>query len=311
MEHDPKLSTSIRTFARSDPGDWDRLIDIASAADQAGIDRLVVPDHVVFGENLEAYGDPKNGGARGGTQPTGPDGVWLDPLITIAFLAGVTKRVHFGTNILLAALRRPAVLSKMVASLDVLSGGRIYLGVGVGWQREEYEAAGLSFEGRGRLLNHTLEVCQTLWRNGSANYESNELSFSRIHQMPKPVRPGGVPIWVSGTVNDRSMDRLVKFGEGWIPWGPDADDIKDGIARMRSAVSARGRDPGSIGVIGTLETNLAEDRKLDLDRIMSTVPDLREAGVSDFRIYLSPPDGRAAATEYYSEVVTVFRSALK
>ena len=239
MSQAPQLSTGMRTFSAAPTQDWSSLVEVARAADAAGLDRLVMSDHVVFGENLEAYQDPARGGARGGTQPTGPDGAWLDPITTIAHLTAVTTRVRFATNILLAALRRPVVLAKMAATIDVLSGGRLDLGVGIGWQREEYEAAGLSYEGRGRLLDHTIEVCQALWRNERVNFESDELSFSGIHQMPKPTQPGGVPIWTSGTVNSRSMDRLAAYGSGWIPWGDDAADVEGGIERMRRAVSDR------------------------------------------------------------------------
>ena len=87
-----QLSTGLRTFAAEDPGDWSSLVEFARAADEAGIDRLVLSDHVVFGENLDAYGDPANGGSRGGKQPTGPDGAWLDPITTIAHLTAVTTR---------------------------------------------------------------------------------------------------------------------------------------------------------------------------------------------------------------------------
>ena len=304
-----QLSTGLRTFAAEDPGDWSSLVEFARAADEAGIDRLVLSDHVVFGENLDAYGDPANGGSRGGKQPTGPDGAWLDPITTIAHLTAVTTRVRFATNILIAALRRPVVLAKAAATIDVLSKGRLDIGVGVGWQREEYEAAGLSFEGRGRLLNHTIEVCQTLWRNETASYESEELTFSHIHQMPKPTQPGGVPIWVSGTVNGRSMDRLARYGAGWIPWGDDAADVGAGIARMRAAVGDRDRDPGDIGVVGTLAPVRDSEKNLDLAKTMASVPAFRQAGVTDFRINLVAPSGQYALTDYLGEVVAAFRSA--
>ena len=90
----------------------------------------------------------------------------------------------------------------------MLSGGRLDLGVGVGWQREEYDAAGLDFDARGGLLDHSLAVCQTLWREPRASYADDLLAFEHIHQMPKPLRPGGVPVWVSGTVNRRVARRL-------------------------------------------------------------------------------------------------------
>ncbi|HXC38052.1 MAG TPA: LLM class flavin-dependent oxidoreductase, partial [Burkholderiales bacterium] len=155
-----QISMALKAFEAEAPaGGWSHLFAWARAADEAGMDRLAVSDHVVFGEHLEEYARPELGGAKGGTQPTGPDGHWLDPLVALSALAGVTTRVRLCTSILLAALRRPVVLANMAASLDVLSNGRLDLGVGVGWQREEYEAAGLDFEDRGRLLNHTLDVC--------------------------------------------------------------------------------------------------------------------------------------------------------
>jgi alkanesulfonate monooxygenase SsuD/methylene tetrahydromethanopterin reductase-like flavin-dependent oxidoreductase (luciferase family) len=105
----------------------------------------MVSDHVVFGENLEAYADPSVGGASGGRQPTGPDGSWLEPLVVLTAIAATTELIRLGMAILLAVLRRAVVLAKQLATLDVLSGGRVDLGVGVGWQCEEYDAAGLPF----------------------------------------------------------------------------------------------------------------------------------------------------------------------
>ena len=308
MTTQPQLSMMLQTFAAEDPGGWQPLIDLARAADEAGLDRLVLTDHVVFGEHLEAYGDPAKGGARGGVQPTSPDGHWLDPLTTIAHLTAVTTRVRFGTNILLAALRRPVVLAKMAATIDVLSGGRLDIGVGVGWQREEYEAAGLSYDDRGRLLDHTIEVCQKLWREPVASHDGDGLKFSNIHQMPKPLQPGGVPIWVSGTVQPRAMRRLARFGTGWIPWGDDAADVVGGIARMRAAVADLGRDPADLQVVGALPIVRDDHGVPDLGRTMEAVPALLAAGVTDVRVRLPVPDVRAAATEYLTDIVTRFRA---
>lgn len=304
----PQLSMMLTTFSAEDPGDWRHLVDLAQAADAAGVDRLALTDHVVFGENLDAYGDPAKGGIRGGSQPTGPDGLWLEPLATIAHLTAVTTRVRFATNILLAALRRPVVLAKMAATIDVLSGGRLDLGVGVGWQREEYEAAGLSYERRGRLLDHTIEVCQALWQNSATSYDSEGLQFSKIHQMPKPLQSGGVPVWVSGTVNPGAMQRLARFGIGWIPWGDDAADVPGGIARMRAAVAELGRDPADIQIMGSLPVVPSARDVPDLERTMAAVPALLAAGVTDVRVRLPVPGERDAATEYLADVVSRFRA---
>ena len=309
MKDKPYLSLQLRTFASEEPESWSPVIDQAVAADRAGIGKVVVSDHVVFGENLDAYADPTLGGVAGGKQPTGPDGSWLDPLTVLSVIAGRTSKIRLGTNILLAALRRPAVLAKSVATLDVLSGGRVDLGVGVGWQKEEYEACGLDFSSRGRLLDHTLEVCQLIWAEEKADYDAPELTFSSIHAMPKPLQKPGVPLWVSGTVNKHSMARLAKFGSGWIPWGQDAVNISKGIEAMRNEVSALGRDPSSIAVVGTLPIAREEDG-INMSATMESVPSLVASGVTDFRAYLPIPTGVEEATDYLSGVVERFREVV-
>jgi probable F420-dependent oxidoreductase len=271
------------SFAAEDPGSWEAVLEQGRAADEAGIDRVVVSDHVVYGENLEAYSRPEVGGVSGGKQPTGPDGHWLEPLTVLSVLCGRTKQVRLGTNILQAALRRPAVLAKSLATLDVLSGGRVDIGVGVGWQREEYEACGLPFEGRGKLLDETLEVLQTLWTEQRASHSGATLKFEAIHMNPKPRQAGGVPLWISGRLNANVARRLARFGSGWIPWGDEAADLANSIPKMRDMVAAAGRDPSGIGVVGNLRIERDADGAIDLDRTMAPVPALVEAGVTDFR----------------------------
>ena len=305
----PQLSMPLLNFASTDQGTWQHLRERARIADVAGIDRLVVSDHVIYGEDLDAYSKPEVGGVAGGKQPTGPDGLWLEPLTLLSVLAGITTHVRLGTNILLAALRRPVVLAKTAATLDVLSGGRLDIGVGVGWQREEYVAAGLDFDGRGRLLDHSLEVCQELWRNQRAAYSSPELSFDAIHMMPKPVDPHGVPIWVSGTINQRVIARLSRFGSGWIPWGESAKDLNASIAAMRAGVSATGRDPSGIGVVGSLGLVRGDDGALDIDRTLAPVPEFVAAGVTDFRFSLPMTTPIAEVTDTLGAIVLGFRAA--
>jgi probable F420-dependent oxidoreductase len=306
----PQLSMTLQTFSAEDPGTWQHLLDRARAYDTAGVDRLCVSDHVVYGENLEAYARPELGGSEGGKQPTGPDGHWLEPVTTLSVVSGITSRVRLSTNILLAALRRPVVLSKSLSTLDVLSGGRLDIGVGVGWQREEYEAAGLDFDGRGRLLDHTLEVLQTMWRETRADYSSPELQFRHIHSMPKPLQPGGVPIWVSGTVNKRVAQRLARFGSGWIPWGPAARDISSGIAQMRDALVEAGRDPEGLQIVGTLPTVKDANGKPDIDRTVEAAPALAAAGVTDVRSAFPLPADASAALDTLRSFVAAFRSAV-
>jgi probable F420-dependent oxidoreductase len=305
-----QLSIALRPFAAHDPGGWGAVIDRALLCEEAGVDRLVVPDHVVFGERLEEYGRPEVGGQRGGKQPTGPDGHWLEPLTVLTWIGSRTRTVRLATNILIAALRRPVVLAKTAATLDVLSGGRLDLGVGVGWQREEYEAAGLDFTTRGRQLDHTLEVVQVLWRERRASHHSARLDFDAIHQMPKPVRRGGVPIWVSGTINPRTVQRLARFGTGWIPWGDEAVHTAAAIPKMRDALVAAGRDEVErIGVVGYLPI-VKEGGVVDIDRTMDGVPALVDAGVTDFRAAVSIPGDREVALERMRAITSAFRTTI-
>ena len=304
-----QLSLVLRSFARDDPGGWAHLIRQAETMDRTGVDRLAVSDHVVFGEDLTAYGRPEIGGQAGGKQPTGPDGHWLEPMTLLSLLAGRTSRIRLATNILIAALRRPVILAKSASTLDVLSRGRLDLGVGVGWQREEYEAAGLDFDSRGEALDHTLAVCQALWMQQRARFSSSTLSFERLHMMPKPLQAQGIPIWVSGTVNPRVVRRLARFGTGWIPWGEAAADITSGIARMREELNRVGRDPTDLQVVGILQTVARRDGKLDVARTMLEVPRLVAAGVTDVRLNLPVPDDSQEHFDQLSAVVSAFRMA--
>jgi probable F420-dependent oxidoreductase len=307
----PQISLQLRTFTDDPNHDWSATLGLAVAMDVAGIDRVVVSDHVVFGESPSAYANPALGGVAGGRQPTGPDGQWLEPLTVLTSISATTNRIRLGTAVLLAALRRPAVLAKEVATLDVLSGGRVDLGVGVGWQREEYDAAGLAFEGRGRALDHTLEVCQTLWTQQRATYDSPELSFDGIHQMPKPVQPGGVPIWVSGTVNAAVARRISRFGSGWIPWGAARDDPATAIATMKDVITDAGGNADGLQVQGNAVTVKRKDGSVDVEATAASAPPLVEVGVTDVRFTLSIPKDHQHAIDLLSELVGAFRAATR
>ena len=306
----PHLSIQVINFAAEGPGDWQTLSDHAVAADRAGVDRLAVSDHVAFGDDLSDYADPSKGGTSGGRQPTGPDGLWLEPLTTLTWLAARTDRIRLQTGILLAALRRPVVLAKTAATLDVLSGGRLDLGVGVGWQAAEYTAAGLEFGVRGRLLDQTLEVCHALWTQPEASYSGDGLSFDGVHAMPKPVSGDGVPIWVSGTVNPRTARRLARFGTGWIPWGDDRADVTGGISRMRSLLDEMGLDHAGFQVQGSVHVATDADGAVDVASTMAGVPDLVAAGVTDCRLQLRLPSGTEPATDLLGRSVEAFRTVV-
>jgi len=307
----PRLSIHLTNWHTDPAPDWGPLFARAEAADEAGVDRVIVSDHVIMGEHLEEYARPEVGGQVGGRQPTGPDGAWLEPLTLLAMVAARTTRVRLQTGVLLAALRRPVVLAKTAATIDALSGGRLDLGVGVGWQREEYEAAGLSFAERGALLDHTLAVCQALWR-GETSFRDERLSFEGVHLSPRPTHPDGVPVWVSGTLQPRALARIVRFGRGWVPWGPDAelDRLPDAVARVHDALREAGRDPAGFEVTANLPVRKDAQGRLDLAATVAPTPALAEAGVTNCTVRLQTSPERAAAAEELGALVAAFRAAV-
>jgi probable F420-dependent oxidoreductase len=303
----PQLVLGLHNWSKKDPGSWQYLLDRAIAADLAGVDQLVVSDHVVMGSNLAAYNDPSLGGREGALLPTDSDGHWLEPLTLLAVIAGLTTNIRLGTGVLLAALRRPVVLAKSIATLDVLSRGRVDLGVGVGWQKEEYDAAGLSFSDRGRLLDQTLEVCKLLWENESAAFDSPELKFDNIHCVPKPANPAGIPLWIGATINSRSLTRIVRFANGWIPWGQAMFEPCSGIARIKRALDDAGRNPSEFMVRGLLALQRAPDGRVDLQKTMAPVTAMADDGITHFLLEVPLPREQEAAFDCLSEIVTEFR----
>ncbi|OLF06663.1 hypothetical protein BLA60_30845 [Actinophytocola xinjiangensis] len=300
------LTIGLRNFAASAPPDWRHLLDQARAADDAGIDRVFVVDHLAFGPDLSSYGDPGTGGLRGGRQPTGPDGDWLEPLTVLSAVAAVTTRVRLATNILVAGLRHPVVLAKTVATLDALAHGRFELGVGVGWQRAEYDAVGVDFDTRGQVLDEVLDVCATLWTDRAATFHGDRVSFTDLHMMPKP---DDLPVWVGGRAIRGVARRVARHASGWNPWGTGVDTITDTISRMRDLVAQEGGDLDRVEISHPLPTVVTDAGELDLPAMFAPVPALRAAGVRDFRIVPRLPPDHAGTRDLLDRLRAAYTAA--
>jgi probable F420-dependent oxidoreductase len=274
------LTVGLANYGSTYPaGEWHRFVDLARAAEDAGVDRIVLVDHVVMGEHTENY--------VWGKFPVPPNAPWFEPLTMLSAIASVTSRVRLATGILIAPLRPAAFLAKQVATLDQISNGRVDLGVGAGWQREEYEASGLPFEQRGQLLTDTLGAMKALWRDTPASFSSPTLTFENIYCEPKPLQQGGVPLWVAGTLNRRNFERVVNYGDGWIPiMGATIDDIAADVQRIRAAWADAGRDADALKVQAPLRIAMSDDGRPDLARSMESVPELVAAGVTDVNVAL-------------------------
>ena len=149
-----EVSVTISGLERLYGKDLSGVVDTARVAEAAGIHQIALPDHLAIGPNTDAY--------PYGKFPLPNSEPWLEPVTTLAAIAGATRRIRLGTGVLIAPLRPALLLAKSLATLDVLSRGRVDLGVGLGWQREEFEAAGVAFEGRAARMDDTLRACRVL-----------------------------------------------------------------------------------------------------------------------------------------------------
>lgn len=265
------VSVTVSGLSRLFGERLDGVVEAARIADDVGIDQIALPDHLAIGPQTDRY--------PYGRFPFPPYEPWLEPLTALAAIAGATQRIRLATGILVASLRPALLLAKTLATLDVLSGGRVDLGVGLGWQPEEFEAAGVPFAGRGARLDDALRACRVLWRDAPAAFVSETLRFRDLWCLPQPVQPGGIPIWFGGAATVRNVARIVELGSGWMPLGGD-EELRHGIARLREAFAAAGRDPAALGVRANAPVVQGAAGCADLDATLSRLPELGERGVT-------------------------------
>jgi len=209
----------------------------------AGVESVWTVEHPIVAENYEklySYSDD-------GSAPFQPDTEMCDPLEWLGFAAGVTEHIKLGTGVLLLPLHAPIILAKRVATLDAMSGGRVLLGVGMGWQREEYQTIGVPYEERGKRLDEGIAAVRALWTESPATYHGQFYNFTRVHSDPKPTQTGGVPIVIGGST-DIAARRAGRIGDGFYPHAISPDDLALRLETMRAAAREAGRDPDQIEI---------------------------------------------------------------
>ena len=270
---------------------WRSLLDLAVTVERTGLDGVSVVDHVVMGSRVDRY--------PYGRFPGGPQAPWLEPLTVLAAISAVTERIELGTAVLVSPLRPAALLAKTAATLDVLSGGRLVLGVGTGWQEEEYRALGVDWAQRHQVFDDQLAVCHALWTGGPVDVDSATVRFEGIHCRPRPVSDAGVPFWIGGTLTERNLARIVRWGSGWIPAPVDGpDEVAGGVRRLRAALTEAGRDPASVRVRVTPQAVRDDQGQADVVASLAAGASLLEAGGTDLFVSLMgwcPDPARAPA----------------
>jgi probable F420-dependent oxidoreductase len=254
-----------------DPADLGALVRMAVEAEEAGFDGVMVSEHVVLGTGADARGVPANPreyALPGNQDPAMP---WPDPFALLAAVAARTERVRLIASSVIAPLRHPLPLAKQIATLDVLSGGRLVVQPTVGWHRAEYEALGVPFDRRGDLLDEHVAAWRAAWRDSPASFEGASYRFEGVFVEPRPTRAEGPPLWFGGErLHRRLLGRLVAFGSGFNPLGSPSDED---LARLRAALAAAGRDPAEMEMVGGTRGRFADaDGVADLDEALTAIP---------------------------------------
>lgn len=219
----------------------EEVLEVARRAEEMDLDALWVSDHVVF---PTAANSSYPHSAKG--LPVENLSPMYEALTTLSFIAGTTTRIRLGTSILLPALRQPVLAAKMLASLDVLSGGRLVLGVGAGWLEAEFKLLGIEeFDRRGRLLDETIAIWRTLWADRKPSFEGEFFSFEEMVFDPLPQQRPGPPIWIGGH-SPPALRRAARIGDGWHAARVGPAEFAELVARLREERAAVGRPEDAV-----------------------------------------------------------------
>jgi len=253
------------------------LVRIAQEAEDAGVDGVMLSEHIVLGPSAGALGRPDNPrdyAAPGNQDPATP---WPDSIVLMSAIAAATTTVRLIGAAIIAPLRHPLLLAHQLATLDLLSEGRLVVQPTVSWHREEYAALGIPYEHRGELLDEHLAAWSELWRATPAAFHGQFYTFDDVYLEPKPFRPDGPRLWFGGSsVGPWIVRRLVAYGHGFHPFGqPTKAEMEPLVEAMRDA----GRDVSELEIVGGIRGDLARGGGVaDLDLAAEAIPAQLEAG---------------------------------
>ncbi len=260
------------------------IIDsVAVAAERAGFATLWSGEHVVMVDKSESRYPYSDDGAI--AVPAEAD--WIDPLIGLSFVAAATSTIRIATGVLLLPEHNPVLVAKQAASLDTLSGGRLTLGIGIGWSREEFDALGVPFERRGARTKEYVDAMRTVWRDEPASFDGEFVGFTDIRVNPKPLQERRIPIVIGGN-SDASLRRIAAWGDGWYGFNLESvDAVADRVGVLRELCGECGRDPAELTVAVALR-----------DLGPGDAPALAASGVDELVIVEGPPDNACDAADW-------------
>jgi probable F420-dependent oxidoreductase len=259
---------------------------VAMAAETAGFATLWSGEHVVMVDRPASR------------YPYSPDGQiavpaaadWLDPLLGLSFTAAVTSRIELGTGVLLLPEHNPVLAAKQAATLDVLSGGRFTLGVGIGWSAEEFAALGVEFRRRGARTAEYVAAMRALWADDVASFRGEFVQFSDVRVNPRPVRDRRIPVVLGGN-SDAALARVAAFGDGWYGFNLTVAEALERADALAGRCHQAGRDSSQLSLAVALT-----------DGHPAALADLTRAGVTELVLVGSPPADPADATAWVNDL---------
>ncbi len=283
----------------------DNLRSLAQRAEDLSFDHVWVSDHIIIPHEVSSFYPY----AADGVAPFQRDNTYFEPLAALNFLAGCTTRVKLGTHVLILPYRNPVLTAKILATLDVLSGGRLILGAGVGWMEEEFQAMGLdTYAQRGEVTDEYIQIFKELWTSDNPEFHGKHYDISGAGFLPKPVQQPHPPIWIGGHTNP-AIRRAARLGDGWMPIGlrPPAglepEEMAEKVARLRRISARAGRAEDAVDLVFStdcvFQDEPGDDRRMVSGRPEQIAADLRQyqdLGVRHF-IFSFPAESAAQQQE--------------
>ncbi|HYB98783.1 MAG TPA: LLM class F420-dependent oxidoreductase [Candidatus Limnocylindrales bacterium] len=225
----------------------DTFAHLVTTAEAVGIESLWTVEHVLVPRGYESTYPY----SPDGRMPAPEDAPIPDPFISLAYAAALTKKIRLATGVLILPQRHPAYVAKEAASIDVLSGGRMILGIGVGWLEEEFNALGIPFEDRASRTRESVDAMRSLWSPGASSFSGKYFSWKNVESNPKPVQKDGIPIVIGGHT-DLAAKRAARYGNGFFPGRGGEKGLTHLLGVMRSECERVGRDADAIEVTAAM-----------------------------------------------------------
>jgi probable F420-dependent oxidoreductase len=225
----------------------DQLVEIARGAEAAGFEGVLLSEHLLV-PDAYAAGYPYSESGRPDFDARSP---FPDPWVTMTAMAAATSRLRFATMVYILPLRHPIEVAKVVGSASIFSGGRIVLGAGAGWMREEFEVLGVDFATRGKRFDECIEILRRVWRGGMAEYHGEIFHFERLQMSPAPPQP--IPIYIGGA-SKPALRRAARFGDGWLGAGNTPEQAEEILVELRRLREEFGRGAEAFDAVVPLVT---------------------------------------------------------